>query len=241
MARPTAIATNAIQPRIARQGCSALQRAAFIGTAVSGLPMAVSPGIGRVSRGASSLRWRTAGVRGAGTRTTVVPAPLRGIGSAREDVPVSTTPETPKRPGPFLLTGYAVAQLGLSVALLVLFVLSVVGGVLAVLWVGLVILIAVIPAGRAIANVHRRMTARVLESPVPDPYRPVPGGFFPRLRAYATDPMTWRDLAWMPVAFVVSFTINLTVIILALGVVTWIIWWFATPWLMRARASIDRF
>jgi len=153
---------------------------------------------------------------------------------------VSTIPETPKRPGPFLLTGYAVAQLGLSVVLLVLFVLSVVGGVLAVLWVGLVILIAVIPAGRAIANVHRRMAARVLGSPVPDPYRPVAGGFFPRLRTYATDPMTWRDLAWMPVAFVVSFTINLTVVILALGVVTWFIWWFATPWLMRARAAVDR-
>ncbi|MEP9364548.1 histidine kinase [Nocardioides sp. CN2-186] len=52
--------------------------------------------------------------------------------------------------------------------------------------------------------------------------------------------MTWRDLAWMPAAFVVSFTINLTVIILALGVVTWFIWWFATPWLMRARAAVDR-
>jgi signal transduction histidine kinase len=171
----------------------------------------------------------------------VVSALLREVGSAREDVSVSTAPDTPKRPGPFLLTGYAAAQLGLSIALLVLFVLSVVGGVLAVLWVGLVILIAVLPAGRAIANVHRRMTARVLGSPVPDPYRPVGRGFFPRLGAYATDPMTWRDLAWMPVAFVASFTINLTVIILALGVVTWIIWWFATPWLMRARAAIDRF
>ncbi|WP_243057349.1 sensor histidine kinase [Nocardioides sp. SR21] len=153
---------------------------------------------------------------------------------------MSTAPESPKPPGPFLLTGYAAAQLGMSIALLVLFVLWVLGGVLAVLWVGLVLLIAVIPATRAIANVHRRMAARVFGSPVPDPYRPAPGGFFTRLRVYATDPMTWRDLAWMPVAFVASFTINLTVLILALGVVTWFIWWFATPWLMRARAAVDR-
>jgi signal transduction histidine kinase len=31
------------------------------------------------------------------------------------------------------------------------------------------------------------------------------------------------------------------VIILALGVVTWFIWWFVTPPLMRARAELDRF
>ncbi|GAA1768062.1 sensor domain-containing protein [Nocardioides hankookensis] len=153
---------------------------------------------------------------------------------------MSVTSETPRRPGPFLLTWYAVAQLGMSIALLALFIVWVVGGVLAVLWVGLVILVAAIPATRAIANVHRRMAARTLGSPVPDPYRPAPGGFFTRLRAYAVDPMTWRDLVWMPVAFVASFTINLVVVILALGVVTWFIWWFATPWLMRARASVDR-
>jgi signal transduction histidine kinase len=153
---------------------------------------------------------------------------------------VSTDPETPEPPGPFLLTGYAAAQLGMSIALLVLFVGWLVGGVLAVLWVGLVLLVAVIPATRALANVHRSMAGRVLGSPVPDPYRPVPSGFFNRLRGYATDPMTWRDLAWLPVAFAASFTINLIVIILALGVVTWFIWWFATPWLMRARAAIDR-
>src|SRR6478609_5140224 len=136
MARPTAIATKAIQPRIARHGCSALQRAAFIGTAVSGLPMAVSPGMWSGFRGASSLGSRTAQVRGPGTRTVVVPAPLREVGQAGEDEGVNVhTPDRP--PGRFLLTWYAVAQLGMSIALLALFVLAVVGGMLAVLWVGL--------------------------------------------------------------------------------------------------------
>jgi signal transduction histidine kinase len=167
----------------------------------------------------------------------VVPAPLCEVGLAGQDGGVNTSD---RPPGRFLLTWYAVAQLGMSIALLVLFILAVLGGVLAVLWFGLVLLVAVIPASRAIANVHRRMAARILGSPVPDPYRPVTGGFFTRLRGYAVDPMTWRDLAWMPAAFVVSFTINLTVLILAVGVVTWFIWWFATPWLMRARAAVDR-
>src|SRR6478609_11285350 len=130
MARPTAIATKAIQPRIARHGCSALQRAAFIGTAVSGLPMAVSPGMWSGLRGASSLGSRAAEVRGAGTRTVVVPVPLREVGQAGEDGSV-------KPPGRFLLTGYAVAQFFLAFVLIVLLVLWLVGGVLVVVWVGI--------------------------------------------------------------------------------------------------------
>lgn len=149
--------------------------------------------------------------------------------------------DLPKPPGRFLLTGYAAAQLGLAIPLLLLAILWVVGGVLVLVWVGLPILVLVIAGTRGIANVHRRMAARVLGAPVPDPYRPLPPGFFARLRVYAADPMTWRDLAWSVVAFVAAFTISLTVLILLLGVVTWVIWWFATPWLMRARAEVDRF
>jgi signal transduction histidine kinase len=85
------------------------------------------------------------------------------------------------------------------------------------------------------------MAAFVTRRPVAKPYRPLPKGFFPKLRTIAADPMTWRDLAWTLVAFVAAFTISLTVIILLLGVVTWFIWWFVTPPLMRARAAIDLF
>src|SRR6187402_2115943 len=155
MASPTANATKAIQPRIALQGCSALHRAAFIGTAVSGLPMAVSPGL----VGASSLGSPASHVRGAGTRTVVVPAPLRNVGLAGEDGPVST-PTTTGVPGRLVLTGYAVAQLFLSILMIALFVLWVVGGMLVVVWVGIGILVAVLPATRWVANLHRTMAGR---------------------------------------------------------------------------------
>jgi signal transduction histidine kinase len=153
---------------------------------------------------------------------------------------VSTTPTTAP-PGRLLLTGYAVAQFFLVIPLLVLLVFWVVGGVLVIVWVGFGFLAVALPATRWIANLHRTMAARVIGTPVPVPYRPLPsGGFFAKLRAVAADPMTWRDLAWVLVAPIAAFTLSLLVVILLLGVVTGFIWWFATPPLMRVRAEFDR-
>ena len=95
----------------------------------------------------------------------VVPAPLREVGLAGEDGPVSNTPTTAP-PGRLLLTGYAVAQLFLSFVMIVLFVLWVVGGVLVVVWVGIGILVAVVPATRWVANLHRSMAERTLGSSI---------------------------------------------------------------------------
>ncbi len=140
------------------------------------------------------------------------------------------------------LTGYAVAQLFLAIALIVLLVLWIVGGLLVVVWVGLGILTGTLVATRSIANLHRAMASRTLGTPVPVPYRPMPdGGFFEKARVVVADPMTWRDLAWVLVAPVVGIVVSLVVIILLLGVVTGFIWWFATPPLMQARAAFDRF
>ncbi|KQW53464.1 hypothetical protein ASC77_04050 [Nocardioides sp. Root1257] len=139
------------------------------------------------------------------------------------------------------LTGYAVAQLFLSIVMIVLFVLWVVGGALVVVWVGLVILAGVVPTTRWIANLHRTMAADTLEVTLPSPYRPLPPeGFFAQARTVLADPMTWRDLLWLLVAPFVGITVSLVVIILLLGVVTGFIWWFVTPPLMQARARFDR-
>lgn len=140
------------------------------------------------------------------------------------------------------LTGYAVAQLFLAIALIVLLVLWIVGGVLVVVWVGLGILVGCLFATRWIAGLHREMAARTLGEPIPVPYRPLPqGGFFQKARVVLADPMTWRDLAWLIVAPVVGIVVSLVVVVLLLGIVTGFIWWFATPPLMRARATFDRF
>jgi signal transduction histidine kinase len=141
-----------------------------------------------------------------------------------------------------LLTGYAVAQFFLAIAMLILGVLWLVGGVLVVVWIGLGILAGVLPATRWIANRHRSMAARTLGTPVPVPYRPLPaGGFFTKARTVLADPMTWRDVGWLFLAPIVGVVVSLLVIVLLLGVVTGFIWWFVTPPLMRARAMFDRF
>lgn len=140
------------------------------------------------------------------------------------------------------LTGYAAAQLFLSIVMIVLLVLWIVGGVLVLVWVGLPILAGCLLATRWIANLHRTMAARTLDEEVPVPYRPLPAsGFFARARVVLADPMTWRDLSWLFVAAVVGPVFSLVVIILLLGVVTGFIWWFVTPPLMQARAHLDRF
>jgi signal transduction histidine kinase len=139
------------------------------------------------------------------------------------------------------LTGYAVAQLFLSIVLIVLLALWLVGGLLVAVWIGLGILTGCLAATRAIANAHRTMAERTLGQPIPVPYRPLPdGGFFEKARVVLADPMTWRDLAWLLVAPAVGIAISVVVIVLLLGVVTGFIWWFVTPPLMQARASFDR-
>lgn len=141
------------------------------------------------------------------------------------------------------LTGYAVAQLLLAFVLVALAVLWLVGGVLVLVWVGLAILAAVVPATRWIANLHRTMAARTLGQPVPVPYLPIPRdqGFFAKARVVVADPMTWRDLAWVFLAPIVSLVVSILVLVLLLGIVTAVIWWFVTPPLMTARAYFDRF
>ncbi len=150
----------------------------------------------------------------------------------------TTAPTTPSR---FRLTGYAALQSLAFLAEVLLFVCWVVGGVLMVVWVGVVFLALAVPATRALANAHRRMAGAVLGSPLPAPYAPL-AGLPPlrKLRVVATDPMTWRDLAWLLVAMTAGFVISFVALMLLLAVVTWWIWWYAIGPLMRLRAALDR-
>lgn len=144
-------------------------------------------------------------------------------------------------PGRLRITGYAAAHVALFVPVLLLFVLWVVGGVLMIVWIGALLLAAVVPATRAIANLHRRMAGDVLGTPLPAPYASVAGlGPVARLRAVALDPMTWRDLGWSLMAVTVGFAISLLVVVLLISVVTWWVWWYAAEPLMRLRSALDR-
>ncbi|GAA3809845.1 sensor histidine kinase [Nocardioides panacisoli] len=138
------------------------------------------------------------------------------------------------------VTGYAGLHLLLWVPLLTGFILLVTSGVLVVVWVGVVLLLALIPATRALANAHRKLAARILDAPVPPPYRPTSGGALTRLRMQAADPMTWRDLLWTLWALTFGFAISLIGVLLLALVVTIPIWWYGVVPLLQARASVDR-
>ncbi len=139
------------------------------------------------------------------------------------------------------LTGYAAQQLLLAIPVLLVFVLSVVGGVLVIVWIGIPLLLLTIPAGRWVADRHRAMAGDVLGSALPSPYRPrPPGGRVAQLTNWASDPMTWRDLGWMLYAVTVGFAVSLLTVLLLLIVVTGVLWWYGTEPIMRARCSIDR-
>ena len=80
-------------------------------------------------------------------------------------------------PSRLRMTAYAAAQLLLAVLGIVAFVLVVVGGVTALVVVGLPILLVAVPASRWIADRHRAMAGRVLGTPFPPAYREgLPGG-----------------------------------------------------------------
>ena len=143
--------------------------------------------------------------------------------------------------GRLRMTGYAAAQVLLSVPALVLFVLNAVAGTLVVLVIGIPILMLTLPASRWLAGLHRRMAADILGSPVPAPYRPTAGvGPMERLRIWASDPMTWRDEAWLLLALPLALTMSLLVVLLLVLVVTGVAWWFGVGPIMTARSRLDR-
>ncbi len=151
------------------------------------------------------------------------------------------TAATSPPPSRARLTAYAAWQVVLAIPTIVLFVLSLVGGVLIVVWFGIGILLLTLPASRWIADRHRAMAARVLGQPLDPDYRPLTGGPLERLRTMAADPMTWRVLGWLLVSATFGFLLSLLAVVLALGVATWGIWWYAVGPIMGARSALDRF
>jgi signal transduction histidine kinase len=145
------------------------------------------------------------------------------------------------QPGRLRLTGYAAEQVLWLVPLVVGLVLFVVGGLLVVVWVGVLLVVAAIPLIRTIANRQRHIAGQVLGVDLPPPYKPMPGGGpLIQLRSVLTDPMTWRDLVWILWAITFGWTISLIVVVLLLAVATGFFWWFGTPPLMSMRSLVDR-
>jgi signal transduction histidine kinase len=150
-------------------------------------------------------------------------------------------PPSPAPPSRLRMTAYAAAQLLLAVPAILVFVLVVVGGTLSVIVVGLPILLLAVPACRWIADRHRAMAGRVLGTPLPPAYRePTSRGTVQRVVGWASDPMSWRDLAWVLVSATLGFALSLVVVLLLVLVVTGALWWFGVEPIMRARSALDR-
>ena len=219
---------------MARHGWVALQRAARRGrwdrtlwVLMAAPRLGSSPNPSRLVVGGLADRSASTPVRG-GARPTVRAA---GIG----DTGAMTSA------GRLQMTGYAALQILMSVPALALFVLNAVAGTLVVIVVGIPVLLLTVPATRWLADRHRRMAAHVLGSPVPSPYRPTgDAGPMERLRIWASDPMTWRDEAWLLLALPLALTLSLLVVLLLVLVVTGVAWWFGVGPIMVARSRLDR-
>jgi signal transduction histidine kinase len=76
---------------------------------------------------------------------------------------------------------------------------------LVVVWVGVFVLALTVLAWRGGARLERRWVRAMLGVEIPDPYRPLPdGSLWQRARILASDPATWKDLAYLLVLFPVG-------------------------------------
>jgi signal transduction histidine kinase len=141
------------------------------------------------------------------------------------------------------LAGYAGLHVLMFGACVGLFVLTVVGIPLVLVTAGVFLLLVSIPLTQQVARAHRWIAGRVLGEPIPSPYRrrsgqgKMPSGatewrLIARLRDWATDPATWRDLLWLLVSMTAGFVLSLLALCFLLGVVWYAIYpflWWVTP------------
>ncbi|HEX3812604.1 MAG TPA: histidine kinase [Mycobacteriales bacterium] len=119
---------------------------------------------------------------------------------------------------------------------LVLFILTTVFASMIWAWMFIPLVFVCVGLTRKYANLHRSWTTRVMGIETPRPYRPMPAGatWLVRLRVIATDPATWRDLAWLLVNYSLGFALRLTVLIMSV-----FLGWLVSPYLLRAHALLN--
>ncbi|HWT25404.1 MAG TPA: sensor domain-containing protein, partial [Solirubrobacteraceae bacterium] len=129
--------------------------------------------------------------------------------------------------------GYLLLSLPLGIvyfSVLVAGLFSVVGSALVL---GIPLAVGLLLLWRRMAAFERALHARLLDAPIDPPYRrltePKRLG---RIRERATDPATWKDLAYLLLAFpmgIVSFSVVVLLAALVLAFATMPAWWYAVP------------
>ena len=124
------------------------------------------------------------------------------------------------------LTGVSLGYVLLaSFALVMLCALTTALGV-AVVGVGLVLLLVLVPLTAQLAGLHRRLAGRLLGITIDAPYAPArTGSWWARLRGWAADPARWRDVAWT----YVSVTLGWTLAWIGFGLGLAVVWYAIFP------------
>ncbi|MEV0429527.1 sensor domain-containing protein [Micromonospora sp. NPDC050495] len=132
----------------------------------------------------------------------------------------------PLRSVGYLITSGLTGLLTLVVALLLLSI----GGLLAVVVVGIPLLGAIALLGVPVAGIERRSLRMIDARPVPDVHRTPPRpGLASWLRTRFTEPVTWRELGFAVLLMVVLWPIDLFAVILGVTVPLALL---ATPFLL---------
>jgi signal transduction histidine kinase len=133
---------------------------------------------------------------------------------------------------------WSCATLGLTVASLVLFVLTITGTALVIVWIGIPILLVTISLTKGLANLRRRYSGGLAGRELPSPYlRRHGGGLLSRIAKLAADPAVRRDVVWL----LVDGTLGIVLSALALveGILDLIFWWLPAGLFVRIHARID--
>ncbi|WP_030320159.1 sensor histidine kinase [Streptomyces sp. NRRL B-3229] len=119
---------------------------------------------------------------------------------------------------PWLAAGYLLSGAVAGVLALVgLVTLAAVGGVLAVILVGLPLLLVLALVGLPVGRVERRRLRLVDRDPVPDPHRvPAAPGLRPWLRTRLREQITWRELAYTVLLAALLWPLDALVVTVAL-------------------------
>ncbi|WP_332641713.1 sensor histidine kinase [Aeromicrobium sp.] len=126
------------------------------------------------------------------------------------------------------LNGLALVYVFLAVPALILLVLVTTSLGVAAVGVGLVMLLVLVPLNEQFANVHRRLSGRILGVEIENPYTKVKTGSPWRLlKSWAKDPARWRDWGWTWMSVTLGWALSW----IAFGLGLLVVWYAIFPFL----------